>query len=331
MSEIAKGMLVQHASLGIGKVVAVETTAVHVFFPGAEKRFAAKLRWPAAQPFLRTDGIERDTWLEGLSSFTLDAAEGRYALAASWLTHDQAIARFLRDYPQGFADPAYLGTDPAARRARAPRWRAAGAEWAAAMGAGEADRLLAAGEVRELVKRTLRVEKHLAAVPGTFEEGTLAQALEDPDAALPFFAALLETLAAPPGRARTEKLFAAAEALDVEPALAWPVATVFPFVADPARHALLWPRITCTAAEKLGRDLRYDAAPNWTTYAALRAFSTQLLARLEASGARDFVDVEVFLHATAASRETGVGKAGAAPKRATRTATRTAARSRRAR
>jgi hypothetical protein len=312
MNEIAKGMLVQHASLGVGKVVAVEPTAVHVFFPEAEKRFAAKLRWPAARPLLRIDGVERDAWLEGLSSFTMDAGEGRYALAATWMTHDQAIARFVQDYPQGFEDPAYLGTSAGARRARAPKWRAAGAEWTAAMGAGQAEPLLEAGDVRELVKRTLRLEKHLALVPGgAFEEGTLKQAFEDPDAALPFFKALFEVLAAPPGRARTEKLFAAAEALDVEPALAWPIATLFPFLADPARHAILWPRVTCAAAEKLGRDLHYDATPNWATYAALRAFSTQLLGRLEASGARDFVDVEAFLHATAAVRDPAAKKAAA--------------------
>ncbi|HET7824402.1 MAG TPA: hypothetical protein VFK90_03675 [Anaeromyxobacter sp.] len=311
MTEIAKGMLVQHESLGVGKVVAVEATAVHVFFPGAEKRFAAKLRWPAARPLLRADGVERDAWLEGLSSFTLDRAEGRYALAATWMTHDQAIAGFLAEYPQGFEDPAYLGTGAGARRARARWWRAAGAEWAAAMGNGEADRLLAAGEVRELVRRAVRIDKHLALVPGTFEQGVLKQALEDPDAALPFFAALFEMLAAPPARGRTEKLFAAAEALDVEPALAWPIATVFPFVADPARYVFLWPRTACAAAERLGCDLRFDALPNWATYAALRAFSAQLLARLEASGARDFVDVEAFLHTTAASRASASAKARA--------------------
>ncbi len=320
MSDIAKGMLVQHTSLGVGKVVAVEATAVHVFFPDAEKRYAAKLRWPVAKPLLRTDGVARNAWLEGLSSFSLDPVEGRYALAASWITHDQATADFVREYPQGFADPAYLGTGGGARRVRAPRWRAASAEWAEAMGAGEGGRLLAAGNVRELVRRALRIEKHITLVPGTFEEGILKQALEDPDVTLPFFEALFETLGAAPGRARTEKLFAAAEALDVEPALAWPIATVFPFVADPTRHVFLWPRTACAAAERLGCDLRYDAAPNWATYAALRVFSAQLLTRLQTTGARDFIDVEAFLHATATSRASGARKAGGDSRRVTRTA-----------
>lgn len=307
MSEIVKGMLVQHASLGVGKVVAVEATAVHVFFALSERRFAAKLRWPAASHLLSTEGVERNPWLEGLSSFALDAAEGRYALAANWMTHEQAIARFLADYPKGFDDPAYLGTASGARRVRAPRWRAASAEWAAALGDGQAERLVAARDAKELVSRAARVEKHLALVPGTFEPGTLKRALVDPDAALSFFAAVLEALSAAPARARMEKLFAAAEALDVEPALAWPIATVFPFVADPARHVLFWPRVGCAAAERLGCDLRYDPTPNWATYAALRTFSARLLEGLEEHGARDFVDVEAFLHATA-SRSADPGK-----------------------
>jgi hypothetical protein len=295
MSEVAKGMLVQHASLGVGKVVAVEPTAVHVFFPEAEKRFAAKLRWPDAKPLLRMDGIERNAWLEGLSSFSLDATAGRYALATTWITHEQAIAEFLAQYPQGFADPSYLGTATGSRRARSPAWRAAVAEWAASM--GDEAPLLVTRDVRELVRRAVRIEKLVAPIPGTFEEGTLAQAFQDPDAASPFFAALFEALAAPPARARFEKLFAAAEALDVEPAAAWPVATVFPFVADPARHVFVSPRTSCAAAERLGCDLQWDASPNWPSYAALRTLSGRLLARLEDSGAKDLVDVEAFLHA----------------------------------
>jgi hypothetical protein len=309
-------MLVQHASLGVGKVVAVESTALHVFFPGAEKRFAAKLRWPASRLLLRTEDVERDSWLEGLTSFTLDAEAGRYALAASWMTHEQAIAQFRTEYPEGFADPAYVAvTGASARRVRAPRWRAACAEWAEAMGEGQGARLAADGDVRELVKRTVRLEKHLVLVPGTFEAGALKQALEDPETAGPFFTALFDVLAGAPARVRTEKLFAAADALDVESALAWPIATLLPFLADPARHVFLWPRIACVAAERLGCDLRWDAAPNWATYAALRAFSAQLLAKLEPLGARDFVDVEAFLHATASSRASGAAKVGR-PKRA---------------
>ncbi len=302
MSDMANGMLVQHPSLGLGKVIAVEATAVHVFFPEGEKRYAVKLRWPFAKPLLKTDGVERNAWLEGLSSFTLDPETGRYALGENWLTQDQAIAEFVARYPQGFADPEHAETGNGKDK-RASRWRAANAGWVEAFGDGQGERLLAEGDVRELVRRALRVERHLTPLSGALEEGALKGALEQADAARLFFDALFGLLAAPvPGRARFEKLFAAVVGLGGAATSSWPIATVFPFVAQPERHVVLWPKSTRSAAERLGCDLRYEPMPNWATYSTLRAFSAQLLDRLKAIGARDFIDVEAFLHVTATKR-----------------------------
>jgi hypothetical protein len=308
MSDLSTGMLVKHASLGVGKIVAVEPNALHVFFPDREERYAAKLRLPDARRHLRTDGVEQNAWLEGLSSFSLDAASGRYALAANWLTHEQAIAEFLSIYPKGFADPAYVGNG-SGKRERASRWRAASAEWAAAMGGEEGERLLDKGDLRELVKRAVRIEKHVILVPGTFEKDALKDAFADPEPTKAFFDALFGLLSVPsPSRARFERLFAAVEQLEIAPALAWPVATLFPFVADPTRHVFLWPKTSCEAAGRLGCDLRFDPAPSWATYSALRTFSTKLLQELKPSGAVDFVDVEGFLQVTAARRASAAAK-----------------------
>jgi hypothetical protein len=296
-------MLVQHVSLGIGKVVAVEPNAVHVFFPDGDGRCAAKLQLPRAEALLRRDGVGPNEWLEGLSAFKLDPVTRRYTLAASWITHDQAIEEFRATYPRGFLDPAYAGTGTG-KPQRASRWRAARAEWTQALGEGQAERLLADGDIREVVKRALGVERHVVLVPGIFEPGALAEAFRDLSAAGAFFQALLAVLAVPsPARARFEKLFAATAALDFEPDLAWPLATLFPFIAEPSRQVFLAPRSACGAAERLGCDLRFDAAPNWATYSALRALSEKLLAKLQPIGARDFVDVEAFLHATATVKE----------------------------
>ena len=60
MAELQNGMLVQHTTLGIGKIVAVEANAVHVFFLDSDKRFAPKLRLPAPRGLLRTDGVEHN-------------------------------------------------------------------------------------------------------------------------------------------------------------------------------------------------------------------------------------------------------------------------------
>ena len=299
MAGLQNGTLVLHLTLGVGKVVALEPNAVHVFFPDGDKRFAAKLRLPAARALLRTEGVEPNTWLEGLSAFALDPKVGRYALAASWLTHDEAVDQFLAVFPEGFAGRA----DVAGDCGRAAAWRGAHTRWGETFGDGEGARLVAEGDLDELVKRALQVEKPIASLHPSGDVGAVKDALAPGEVLRPFFAALFELLSVPsPGRARFEKLFAAARCLPVEPAQQWLVATLFPFVASPGRHVLVRPKITCTAATRLGSDVRDDAFPNWPTYAALRALSVQLLEKLKPNGATDFVDVEAFLHVTATAK-----------------------------
>jgi hypothetical protein len=292
-------MLVRHATLGLGKVVAVEPTAVHVFFPGGDGRFAAKLRLPGALGLLRTDGIAPDARLEGLTAFTLDPKAGRYALAAGWMTHDEAVAQFLARFPGGFSDPANV----AGKQARVARWRAAHDRWAEVFGEGQGARLLAAGEVEELVARALKVDRTLGVLHPAVDADAVRLALEDEGPAQSFLAALLELLSVPsPARARFEKLFAAARELPVEAAQQWLVATLFAFVASPGRQVLVRPKITFEAAERLGADVGPTGAPTWPAYEAVRTLCGQLLEELRCHGATDFVDVEWFLHVTATAK-----------------------------
>jgi hypothetical protein len=79
MSEFAKGMVVRHTTLGIGRVVALEPTAIHVYFVEGERREAAKLRLSAAKVFLSPDPTARDERLENLPAFALDPVSGRWA------------------------------------------------------------------------------------------------------------------------------------------------------------------------------------------------------------------------------------------------------------
>lgn len=120
MSDFEKGMLVQHASLGLGKVVALEPKAVHVFFVGRDSRFAAKLRLPDAVSLLKPAAPGDRVWLGGVSAFSLDAASGRYGFAETWIPHEEAVARFMEAYPKGFANPLYTG-DGKGRQARPAR------------------------------------------------------------------------------------------------------------------------------------------------------------------------------------------------------------------
>lgn len=317
MTAIATSSLVKHVSLGIGKVVAVEPTAVHVFFPGSDKRFAAKLRWPAAGALLTDAGVEPDPWLESLTSFSFDATSGRYALASNFLSHDDAIAEFLQAYPAGFADPAYVG-DGSGKRDRARSWRAASAEWNRVFGAGEGERLMGEGDVAELARRSLRVASHVARIPGIIDLDALAEALEPCDVVRGYFEALFGLLAtATPTRARIEKAFANSEALGIQPDSAWAMATLFPFLAAPERFVLVVPKLASGAAARLGCDPRLKPSPNWGTYAALHGLCVQLLEKLRPRGARDFVDVECFLHLVATRRPAAAPRVDAAALRAT--------------
>ena len=316
MQELQNGSLVKHVSLGLGKVVALEPEAVHVFFPDGDKRFAAKLRLPAARAMLRTDGFEPDGWLEGLTAFSLDPTSGRYALAATWLTHPQAVANFLETYPGGFEDPAYLE----AGKGRAARWRLAQAAMAKRLGAAELQRMVEEGDVAGFAARAAEIDGKVAALHPPADAGAIAAALADPAATRPFLLAMAELLAVPsPGRARFDRVFVAARALPVDPGQQWLAATLLPFLAAPDRHALVRPRTTFLGAERLGCDVRAEPSPNWATYAAVRAVEERLLARLAPQGAKDFVDVETFLHVTAGGRRPArpAAKAKAKAKRAT--------------
>jgi hypothetical protein len=302
MHEIATGSLVKHRSLGVGKVVAVEAGALHVFFPESASRFAAKLRWPTVSPMLTREGFEPNAWLEGLTSFSMDPTAGRYALAANFISQDEALANFLESYPEGFRDPAYLGSG-GAKKERASRWRAASAEWTEVFGDGKGERHLAEGEFKELTRKALRVAAHVTKIAGVIEQEVLAEALEPGDVATDFFEALFGYLSVPsPARARFEKLCAASNGLGAPPDVSWQLATLFPFLAVPTRQIILVPRSTTGAASRLGCDLQYQPAPNWATYVRLREFSARLLEKLQGSGATDFIDVESFLQATAARR-----------------------------
>ncbi len=315
MEGFAAGTLVRHRVLGTGKVVAVEALALHVFFPASDTRFAAKLRWPAAGAFLSREGTEPDPWLQGLTSFALDPESGRYALAANFVSQDEAVASFLAEHPGAFAGEAAAGRG-APRIDRGARWRGAIRAWETQMGRGQLDRLVADAEHEEVARRLLRVVGATAGVPGMPEPADLEEAFESGDELRHFLAALAGYLSVPsPARARFDRLSAAVHALGAGPDAAWPLVTFFPFTASPERHAVLVPRSACAGASRLGCDLQFQPTPSWATYGRYRDLSTRLLATLAPSGARDHADVECFLHATGARRPAAARRtrASAAP------------------
>jgi len=300
MGDLENGMLVQHASLGLGKVVALEEKAVHVFFAMTDGRFATKLRLPMARPLL-TPATSTDAWLSRLSGFAFDEKAGRYGLGGTCLSQADAAGRFLEVFPKGFADPSYGdGTD---KRDRPARWRRAHALYLETLGGGEGERLLAADDVAGLVERALRVEKIVRQLHKDAEKTSFEEALKDVEGARRYFAALFGLLATEaPEQSRFEAVAAAFGAMPPVAAgeAAWPIVTLLPFVARPDVHMLLRPRFACEAGHRLGLELAYEPQPNWSTYSALLRSAEWLLEKLRPLGARDHVDVEAFMHVVTA-------------------------------
>jgi hypothetical protein len=77
--------------------------------------------------------------------------------------------------------------------------------------------------------------------------------------------------------------------------LTWPLATVFGFLAQPARHIFYKPRVTQTAARRYGFDLGYTSKPTWETYARLLAFAAQVRLDTGHLGPRDLIDIQSFI------------------------------------
>jgi hypothetical protein len=303
MIGLESGMMVQHASLGLGKVVAVEPTAVHVVFVTQGGHVATKLRLPMALPFLGPPS-QPNAWLSGLSGFTLDANTGRYGRGTRWLSHPEAVALFTEAFPLAFEDPTYLAPE-SGRGDRVARWRRAHAAFVGAFGGGQGERLLAAGDVAGLVARAIKIGRIVSPIVRDAARTPFDAGSEDPTAARGFFAGLFDLLSTgAPERARFEALAASVAALAPAGATAesrWPVVTLLPFVARPDVHVLLRPHFLCEGAQRLGLELVYEPAPSWATYSSLLDVTRQLLEKLRPLGARDHVDVEVFMHVVLAN------------------------------
>jgi hypothetical protein len=75
----------------------------------------------------------------------------------------------------------------------------------------------------------------------------------------------------------------------------WPLQTVFGFIANPAEHIFLKPRVTQVAATKYHYDFLYRSKPNWETYKSLLDFAEQVRKDTADLGPKDFIDLQSFI------------------------------------
>jgi hypothetical protein len=290
------GLLVEHMNepaWGPGKVVHVGGGYVHVLFRDVPDR-KAKMFSGGSAP-LQAAASQSDPILDNLPP--LVQKDRRWYLRRDRLTPNQSRQIFLDKFPGGFTDPRYLGSKNEGERNY--KWWAH-ERFVHDFGGGQSRQLLDAGDFKEIRRRALGVLGQVNLL-SPYESAAFREATEEDKAAARFFTALFNLLEAP--KQSSDVFNPYADAIRALPARAgrarvatWPVATVFPFLAQPDRHMLLKPERMREAAERLGFDLRYDSNINWATYSTLLRMAEAYMALLRDLGPRDFIDIQSFIY-----------------------------------
>jgi hypothetical protein len=198
--------------------------------------------------------------------------------------------RFLRFFPEGFADETYLDWERNYKAQAHERWQIE-------LNRPSFRALLRADDVAELATRAIRIESRTNLL-FSFEKMALRDAVRTAAGARAFVRGLYDFLHGSGGaQERFERWCETVASLPRRQTrvLTWPVVTVFPFLAQPDQHIFLKPNVTRVAAAQYGFDFAYRSTPNWRTYASLLDFADVVRADLRDLQPRDLIDVQSFL------------------------------------
>jgi hypothetical protein len=296
-ASLSEGMLVRHpkkSEWGLGKVLVVGAGSATVFFkddPADHRIFLLD------RTSLDIAEIQSDPTLDNLPPFV----NGTFATKNKKVTMQDGIEEFKRRFPLGFEDPRYLGGKSVGVVGER-NYKLRGHErYLEAFGDGRGEALLAAGKFDEL-----RDQAHAVATKGKmnllspYEAMAFRDGLAASDTvAAEFFGALFSFVTNGPNQQGFNALANAVNDIPVKKggsrAATWPIQTLLPFLADPARFMFLKPEPTKACADRLRFDLHYDSALRWATYEQLLKMGTHLLKELRPLGARDFIDAQSFM------------------------------------
>ncbi len=198
--------------------------------------------------------------------------------------------KFLRFFPGGFRDETYLDWE------RDYKW-AAHEQWTSVLGEAEFRELLGQERFDEIAQRAVRVESRTNLL-FSFEKMALRDAVRGPGGAERFARGLFEFLHEPGDAAARFDQWCAEIALlprRQTRVLTWPLATVFGFIAQPARHFFLKPMVTRAAAREYGVDFGYTSRPSADAYDRLLGFARLVRRDLADLRPRDMIDIQSFL------------------------------------
>jgi hypothetical protein len=199
-------------------------------------------------------------------------------------------ARFLKFFPEGFADERYIAWE------RTYKWKAHEL-FMEHLSKSKCQALLRSGAYSEIANRALQVEGKTNFI-FSFQKMALRDGVRSPRGAQLFaegLFALLYTKA--PLRERFAQWIVNLSEMPVRQSriLSWPVATFFPFIAQPKNFIILKPTAMKAAALALDFDLDYTASVNFTTYDSLLTFAGLVSNAIADLRPKDFHDIQSFL------------------------------------
>ncbi len=288
------GILVEHTVWQRGKVIEIFSPYAIIHFPSLASTPQGpqrKLREDAPQ--LTKSSVQSDPELDHIETGPAKPKKVSKRKVKD-LTNmlDEAVVWFEQTYPDKFADEKLADADYRNKRA-------AQETFAANFADGRGGAMVDAGkhpEIASLLDGIFRATNVLS----PFEMKAVRKAFAKGDEASTKVLGFTLAFMANPGQ---QSFKAMAEAVSQLPAdggkvHTWPIVTLLPFLADPARFIALKPTNTELMAARMGANLKYDTTPNWETYEAVMQMARQLLDRLAPMGAKDMIDVQQFMWVT---------------------------------
>lgn len=198
--------------------------------------------------------------------------------------------KFLRFFPGGFQDDTYYDWE------RGYKWEAH-QQWQRALSPVQFRSMLNRGAFDDVAATAVRIESRTNLL-FSFEKMALRDALRTAGGARAFAAGLYDFLyGRGSGQQRFERWCEAVASLPRRQTrvLTWPLVTVFGFLAEPATHIFLKPRVTQLAAREYGFEFRYVSRPNWATYRSMLDFAETIRRDQHDLQPRDLIDLQSFM------------------------------------
>lgn len=203
---------------------------------------------------------------------------------------ERSRRKFLKFFPHGFQDEAYLDWE------RGYKWKAH-ERWREQLGDGELRRLVQERAYDEVARRAVQIESRTNLL-FSFEKMALRDGVKSMAGAKRFAESLLDFLHG--DESEQERFSRWARAIGDLPrrqtrVLTWPVTTVFGFIGAPERHLFVKPNVMRRAAEAYEYDVEYTSRPGWATYASMLGFAERVRQDLHDLKPRDMIDIQSFL------------------------------------